>query len=121
MKLFSPVRIKRLLVVVIIAPLLVSLAWRGAVSPCDYVTQIGLILLVFLLPFLSSLQSSFGKVFGQIFLLGFLWGVWRLFFFDPITRNDIPGIGYLIAPLMMGFISATIYSFRKAGKHHGSQ
>lgn len=112
MKAFSLGQIKFALIALAIAPLLVGLAWREAVRPCDYVAQAGLLLLMLALPFCTPPGFGFGRHFALFYLVGFIWGVWRVFYFDPVTQNDIPGIGYLIAPLMMGGISAFIFIFR---------
>jgi len=113
MKRCSTGSMKVALIAIVIAPLCVSLAWRGAVGPCDYIAQAGLLLLMVALPFCTALQSSFGKQFALIYVAGFVWGLWRMFYFDNVTSNDIPGVGYLIAPAMMGGISALIFLFRK--------
>ena len=113
MKRWSPGSIKAALIATVIVPLCVSLAWKGAVGTCDYIAQAGLLLLMFTLPFCTPRRSGFAKQFGLFYLVGFLWGLWRMFYFDNVTSNDIPGIGYLIAPAMMGGISALIFVFRK--------
>jgi hypothetical protein len=64
------------------------------------------------LPFLTPLGSGVGKHFAVFYVLGFLWGVWRVAYFDPVTQNDVPGIGYLIVPLVMGGISASVFLMR---------
>jgi hypothetical protein len=94
MKRLSPGLIKFAVIALVVAPLFVSLAWREAVRPCDYAAQGGLLLLML--------------------TVGFAWGLWRVFYFDPVTQNDIPGVGYLIAPVMMGGISAAIFGVRSA-------
>ena len=63
MKRWSPNSIRVALIAIVIAPLCVSLVWRSAVRPCDFVAQGGLLLLMFALPFctpapLSSLASE---------------------------------------------------------------
>src|SRR5690348_16746841 len=102
MKRWSPSSIRVALIAVVIAPLCVSLVWRSAVRPCDFVAQGGLLLLMFALPFCTPLQSGFGKQFALFYVVGFVWGIWRVFYFDPVTTNDVPGVGYLVAPAMMG-------------------
>jgi hypothetical protein len=97
----------------VIAPLLLSFAWRGIIGTCDYASQGGLLLLMLTLPFCTSLESGFGKQFALICLSGFAWGLWRVFYFDQVTKNDIPGVGYLIVPVMMGAISAAIFGVRR--------
>jgi hypothetical protein len=113
MKRWSPGSIKVALIAIVIAPLSVSLAWQGAVGACDYIAQAGLLLLMFGLPFCTPLQSGFAKQFGLFYVVGFVWGLWRMLYFDNVTSNDIPGVGYLITPAMMGGISALIFLFRK--------
>src|ERR1035438_4197248 len=96
MKRFSPRWAKLALIAVVIAPLCVSLGWREVVGPCDYIAQGGLLLLMFALPFCTPLQTSLGKQFGLFYAVGFVWGVWRMAYFDQITRNGVPGSGYLV-------------------------
>jgi hypothetical protein len=112
MKRWSTVSVKVALIAVVVAPLCVSLAWRAALGVCDYIAQAGLLLLMFVLPFCTRPGSGFGRHFALFYTVGFIWGVWRGFYFDPLTQNDIPGIGYLILPLMMGGISALIFVAR---------
>lgn len=112
MKQFRPGRIRLAIIALVIAPLLVSLAWREAVRPCDYIAHSGLLLLLLTLPFCTPLESGYGKQFAVFYVVGLTWGLWRGFSFDPITRNDFPGIGYLIVPLLMGGISALIFLIR---------
>ena len=109
MKRWSPGSIKVALIAIVIAPLCVSLAWRGAVGACDCIAQAGLLVLMFALPFCTPSHSGFGKQFALFYVVGFVWGLWRMVYFDNVTKNDIPGVGYLIAPAMMGGISALIF------------
>ena len=113
MKRWSPGLIKVGLIAMVIAPLCVSLAWRAAVGVCDYIAQAGLLLLMLALPLCTRPQLGFAKHFGLFYVVEFVWGLWRMFYFDNVTSNDIPGVGYLIAPAMMGGISALIFAFRK--------
>jgi hypothetical protein len=113
-KRLSPGLIKFAVIALVVAPVFVSLAWREAARPCDYAAQGGLLLLMLTMPFCTRLQSGFGKPFAQIYAVGLTWGLWRVFYFDPVTQNDIPGVGYLIAPVMMGGISAAIFGIRSA-------
>lgn len=80
---------------------------------CDYIAQAGLLLLMFALPFCTPLQSRFARKFTLFYVVGLLWGIWRMFYFDCVTTNDIPGGGYLILPAIMGGLSAIIFFFRK--------
>jgi len=113
MKRFRPGSVKLALILVVIAPLCVGLALRRAGGPCDYVAQAGLLALMIGLPFCTPRQSGFAKQFGLFCLVGLAWGCWRMAYFDPVTSNDIPGISYLLAPAIMGGVSAFIFLFRK--------
>jgi hypothetical protein len=79
-------------VALVMVPLLVGLAWRGSLVPCDYVAQAALVMLMLLLPFCPNPDSGFGRGLALLCVLGFIWGVWRLLYFDPVTQNDIPGM-----------------------------
>lgn len=96
----------------VIVPMVVGLGWREAVRPCDYIAQAGLLLLMFTLPFCTPSDSGFGRPFGLLILAGVLWGAWRLAYFDSVTRNDVPGMGYVFVTFMMGAVSAFIYMIR---------
>jgi O-antigen ligase len=112
MKQLSARSIKLALAIGVVAPLWISIAWSRIVVPCDFIAQASLILLMFTLPFCTSLQRGFGKPLALLFAVGFVWGIWRGFYFDPITDNDVPGIGYVIAAVMMGAVSAFIFLIR---------
>lgn len=103
---FDPKRIRFAVIVVVTVPLLISLAWRGAMLFCDHVSQAGLLLLAVLPPRFTPAQSGPRNHFSLVFLTTLAWGVWRLFYFDPLTGNDVPGIGYLVLPFIMVGISA---------------
>ncbi len=104
--------VKVALTALVVTPLLVGLAWRQAVGACDYISQGALLLLMLALPFCPVPDASFMRHFAPIFLAGLAWGVWRFGYFDPVTRNDIPGIGYLLVPFMMVAISAAVLVLR---------
>lgn len=93
----------------IVLPIAVSFIFPSAVSPVDYIIQGALIISVFAVPFLGS---KLGGVFGMPFLFGFIWGVWRLLYFDCLTENDIPGMGYIIVAIELGVIAMIIYGIR---------
>ena len=68
---------------------------------------------MFILPFVADLDLKFRKHFASMFVVAFLWGVWRLVYFDPVTNNDIPGIAYLIQPFMMAGFAGIVFLVRK--------
>jgi hypothetical protein len=121
MKRWSRRSVNITLVAVVIAPLCVSVAWKSAAGACDYIAQAGLTSLMVAPPFWAPVQSGFTKQFGLFYAVGFVWGLWRVFYFDWITRNDVPGIGYLILPAVIGGISALIFWFRKRLASGGSK
>ncbi len=104
--------VKIALTALVLAPLLVGLGWREAIRACDFISQGALLLVIVALPFCPVADSSFMRHFAPIFLAGLAWGVWRFGYFDPVTRNDIPGIGYLLVPFMMGAMSAAVLVLR---------
>ena len=94
-------------------PLLVSLIWKAIVGPCDYASQAGLLLLSLLIPFTAPVQWSGFRLYLSLYGIWFLWGVWRFAYFDMITKNDIPGMGYLVAPLLLCAIALALFYVRK--------
>jgi hypothetical protein len=53
--------------------------------------------------------GQWSRAFGRPFLAGILWGIWRVFYFDPTTGNDIPSMGLLCCSihcrhLLAGFL-----------------
>ena len=105
MRTFHPSQIRLALMMLVIVPLLVGIAWRRAVCACDYIAQVALLLLMLLPPWCTPAKFGAGRHFGLVFLAGFTWGIWRGFYFDIVTRNDIPGMGYLVLPFMMVAVS----------------
>lgn len=105
MKVFHPSHIRSAILVLVIAPMLLSIAWRQVVGPCDYIAQFSLLILSLLPPCFTPQQSGPGKHFGLVFLATFIWGIWRVAYFDVVTHNDIPGIGYLMLPFFMVVLS----------------
>ncbi len=95
--------------------MLTGLLWRNIIVPCDYIAQAGLILLMFILPFVADLETGF--IFTRhstwMFLITLSWGVWRMFYFDLVTWNDIPGIGYLIMPFISVLIAGSVFVIRR--------
>jgi hypothetical protein len=82
-------------------------------SITDFVIQGVIVLLIFVHPwFLRPGQRS--RAFCYPFLAIFFWGFWRLFYFDIVTRNDIPGIGYFIVALPYSLIALLFYAIRCA-------
>jgi len=101
------------LVCVAILPLVVSLVWKAAIGPLDYISQGSLFLLSFVFPFLAPIHWKAVRILAIVWSCWFVWGFWRLLYFDPITNNDIPGIGYFVAPLIPCLISVSIFGIRK--------
>jgi hypothetical protein len=101
------------LIAVVAMGLLLGLIWRGGVGMCDYIAQIALCLLALVLPFLTPRESRFGRQAGTIFLTGFAWGIWRIAYFDSVTRNAIPGMGYILFASMLTVIAILLFEIRK--------
>ena len=82
-------------------------------SVADYVVQ-GIIALLVLVHhwFLQPGQSL--RAFGCPLLAIFAWGIWRMFYFDPATNNDIPGIGYIVVAFLYSFIALVFFAIRCA-------
>jgi TRAP-type C4-dicarboxylate transport system permease small subunit len=81
------------------------------ISIADWCIQAAFLLLILVHPwFLRAGQSS--AAFGRPFFVGIIWGIWRMFYFDPITRNDIPGMGYIAAAFIAGFYALVFYAIR---------
>lgn len=99
------------LVVAVMVPILISFIFPRAVSAVDYIIQGALIISAIVFSFL---RIGLGSAFGMPFLLGIVWGFWRIAYFDPLTENDIPGIGYVIVAFQLGIIGMVIYGIRKA-------
>ena len=98
---------------VFVALLLVCIGslFSGTLSGVDYLIQ-GVILISALI--VPMMGGSLRSTFWVPVLVGLIWGVWRMACFDPVTKNDIPGIGYLIAPIQFGLIGLVVYAARKA-------
>lgn len=101
------------LIAVVAISLLVSLVLRSSIGACDYIAQAGMICLTLALPFAARLESKFGWQIAQIFFTTFVWGIWRISYFDSVTRNDVPGFGYVIMSVMLSVIAAVIFFIRK--------
>jgi hypothetical protein len=92
-------------------PMLASLLFPGFLSMADYITQAALIISPAAFLFF---QPRLKFAFGIPFFLGFVWGLWRMAYFDPLTENDIPGIGYIFVGFELGLAGIVIYGIRKA-------
>jgi hypothetical protein len=55
-----------------------------------------------------------GRLFILLTLTGIVWGIWRMFFFDPLTNNDIPGIGYFVTGPFAWLYALAFYGIRLA-------
>lgn len=83
------------------------------VSITDWALQALFAFFIFVHPWFLG-PGKGGRAFGRPFLSGFIWGIWRLLYFDGITKNDVPGMGYLVTPLFGGIVAAFFYSVRSA-------
>jgi len=82
-------------------------------SISDYVVQGIIALLVLVHPwFLRPGQSL--RAYGFPFLAIFAWGVWRMAYFDPVTHNAIPGIGYFVVAFPYSLIALLFFAIRCA-------
>ncbi len=94
-------------------------------SITDYVVQGIIALLVLVHPwFLRPGQGL--RAFGFPFLAIFIWGIWRLRYFDPKTHNDIPGTGYVVVAFSYSLIASLLLAIRCAivrrrSKYDGSK
>lgn len=83
------------------------LSWLP-LSAADYVVQGLLALLIFIVPWFKKEKRG-----GSVFLISLvaicLWGQWRMFYFDPAMKNDVPGLGYLVAALVYSLIARGLY------------
>lgn len=102
-----------LIFAVIFIPMLLAILIRNAIAYFDYATQFGLILMTLAFPFVAPDRWRTLGFIGRVYGVWLLWGVWRFFFFDIITENDIPGIGYLVAPLLYCPLSVILFFIRK--------
>jgi hypothetical protein len=102
------------LIACVLLPLFVGIVWPKIIVACDYFAQDGLLLIVFAGPFLVPPETRGRSYFAKVAGLVFVWGLWRLFWFDSIVGNDVPGIGYLLAPPCYGGISVLLFKIRKA-------
>lgn len=92
-------------------------------SITDYVVQVIIALLVLVHPwFLRPGQGR--RAFCFPFFTIFVWGIWRMTYFDPKTSNDIPGIGYFVVAFPYSFIALIFFAircaiFRRRAKRNG--
>ena len=90
----------------------------------DYVVQGLILLLTFVYPWFLRLGQG-GRAFVFPFVVIFVWGIWRMAYFDPTTHNDIPGFGYIVAAFGYGIIATLLFCIRsavlrsRAGKPNG--
>jgi len=93
--------------------LLAGLVGRKSAGVCDYIAQACIAFLVFLYPLIVEKDCPFLRRAKPVFLFTFIWGIWRFVYFDSATKNDIPGLGYLIAPFMTTFYSSIVFIIRR--------
>lgn len=85
-------------------------------SVIDYLFQGMIALLVIVYPwFVRPAQSS--RVFQVPFFTILIWGMWRMFYFDPVTNNDIPGAGYIFAAVVCALMATLLFVIRCAVLH----
>ena len=77
----------------------------------DYVIEGVILLLVFVHPWFLPIGRS-SRAFGLPFLIILVWGFWRMAYFDPVTENDVPGIGYICAAFGYSIIARALYGIR---------
>ena len=82
------------------------------VSIVDWSLQGAFLLLTFVQPWFLRL-GQWSRAFGRPFLAGIVWGIWRVFYFDPTTGNDIPSMDYFAAPFIAGIYSLVFYAIRR--------
>ena len=82
-------------------------------SITDIVIQGVIALLIFVHPwFLRPGQRR--RAFWYPFVATFLWGFWRVLYFDIVMHNDVPGIGYFVAAFVHGLIALLYFAIRCA-------
>lgn len=90
------------------------LAWLS-LSAIDYVIQGLLVCLIFIVPwFVGQGRGYFAFLMPLAAIC--LWGMWRMFHFDPVMRNDVPGIGYFVAAGVYSFLSWVLFQTGAAWK-----
>jgi len=82
-------------------------------SITDWAIQGFIALSVLVFPFLLKPESG-GRAFGYPFMIIFVWGIWRMAYYDGATHNDIPGIGYFVAAFIYALIARAIFAIRCA-------
>lgn len=111
MKLNTQAVVRTGLVLVALVLVCIGSLFSGALSAVDYFIQGVILVSVFVVPIVgSSLRSTFWVPI----LIGLVWGLWRMTYFDPVTKNDIPGVGYLVASIQFGLIGVIVHAARKA-------
>lgn len=93
--------------------MLVSLCFHGLAATADYASQIGLLLMTIVFPFVAPTRWRTIGMFAFVYGVWIVWGVWRFAFFDSVTGNDVPGMGYLVAPLLWCSIATVLFFIRK--------
>jgi hypothetical protein len=82
-----------------------------SVAIIDWAFQGVLVFLTIVYPWFMR-RGRLGRLFLLLTFTGFVWGAWRMFFFDLITNNDVPGMGYLVAGPFAWFYALVIYGIR---------
>lgn len=80
-------------------------------SDTDYLLQGIIFLLVFVHPWFLRLGQGI-RAFGYPLIAIFVWGLWRMFYFDPATKNDVPGIGYFVSAFFYALIAWGCFGIR---------
>jgi hypothetical protein len=105
------------LVLAVLLPMLTGLVIPESAHAADSITTYALLASVVILPFS---RASLRVAFWMPLLMGTLWGIWRMAFFDPLTKNDIPGIGYFVLAFVLGIAGMMVHRVRDVvlkGRH----
>lgn len=88
--------------------------WQATVLDLlDWSIQLLLLCLAFVQPWIVR-RWDLSSLFGYPMILSVFWCIWRMVIFDPATGNDVPGMGYLAAGFVLGFIAVFLHLLRCA-------
>lgn len=80
-------------------------------SITDYLAQAILRPVIFVYPWRIRPNQSW-RAFSIPFAFAFLWRLWRMAIFDPATHNDIPGIAYIFAAVILALVANFTFLLR---------
>ena len=80
-------------------------------SVTDYLVQGINALLVFLRPWFLHREKGV-HAFGEPFVTVVVLGLWRMLYFDPATKNDVPGSGYFASAIFYASIAWGLFRLR---------